>query len=40
MTNDLEELNSKIEIGKFKIPFTFAKETISFLINMLQYDPK
>ena len=40
IANDLEELNSKIEIGNFKIPITFAKETISFLINMLQYDPK
>ena len=40
IANDIEELNSKIEKGNFKIPITFAKETISFLMNMLQYDPK
>ena len=35
-----KELCSKIEEGTFKMPITLSKETISFLMNMLQYDPK
>ena len=37
--NNSQELSLKIEEGNLNIPITFAKETISFLINMLQYDP-
>ena len=36
--NSLEEINSKIEKGTFKVPLNLAKETISFLSEMLQYD--
>ena len=37
--NSVEELSSKIEEGTFKVPINLARETISFLINMLQYNP-
>ena len=36
--NSVQEISSKIEEGTFKVPINLAKETISFLINMLQYD--
>ena len=36
--NTIQEINSKIEEGTFKVPITLAKETISFLSEMLQYD--
>jgi hypothetical protein len=36
--NNLMELVTKIETGIFTIPITFSKETISFLMGMLQYD--
>ena len=39
IANTVQELSSKIEEGNFKIPITLAKETISFLMDMLQYDP-
>ena len=35
----VQELSSKIEEGNFKVPIYLARETISFLINMLQYNP-
>ena len=38
--NNTEELGSKIEEGNLKIPFVLSRETISFLLKMLQYDPK
>ena len=38
IANTVQELSSKIEEGNFKIPITLAKETISFLMDMLQYD--
>ena len=39
VADSVQELSSKIEEGNFKIPIILAKETISFLIDMLQYDP-
>ena len=36
--NSLQEISSKIEKGTFKVPINFAKETITFLSEMLQYD--
>jgi hypothetical protein len=36
---DVQELALKVEEGTFKVPLSFARETISFLIGMLQYDP-
>ena len=38
VANNVQELSSKIEEGTFKVPINLAKETISFLIDMLQYD--
>ena len=38
IANTVQELSSKIEEGNFKIPITLARETISFLMDMLQYD--
>jgi serine/threonine protein kinase len=34
----VQELASKVEEGTFKVPISFARETISFLLGMLQYD--
>ena len=34
----VQELSSKVEEGTFKVPIALARETISFLIGMLQYD--
>ena len=34
----VKELESKVEEGTFKVPIAFARETISFLLGMLQYD--
>lgn len=34
----VQELASKVEEGTFKVPIIFARETISFLLGMLQYD--
>ena len=36
--NSLQEISSKIEEGTFKVPLNLSKETISFLIDMLQYE--
>lgn len=36
---DVHELSLKVEEGNFKIPLSFSKETISFLLGMLQYEP-
>lgn len=33
-----EEMSSIIEEGTFKVPIVLAKETISFLLDILQYD--
>ena len=37
---DMEELVSKIESGKYKVPTSLSKEVVSFLNGMLQYDAK
>ena len=34
----VQELASKVEEGTFRVPISFARETISFLLGMLQYD--
>jgi len=36
---DVQELALKVEEGTFKVPLSFARETISFLLGMLQYEP-
>ena len=36
---DVQELVLKVEEGTFKVPLSFARETISFLLGMLQYEP-
>jgi hypothetical protein len=36
---DVQELALKVEEGTFKVPLCFARETISFLLGMLQYEP-
>lgn len=35
---DIQELVLKVEEGTLKVPLVFARETISFLLGMLQYD--
>ena len=37
---DMDELVSKIESGKYKVPTSLSKEVVSFLNGMLQYDAK
>ena len=39
-TDDIDDLVNKFETGKYKVPTTLSKEVISFLIGMLQYNPK
>ena len=35
---DMDDLVSKIEAGKYKVPTTLSKEVVSFLNGMLQYN--
>ncbi len=37
---NLKELVSKIEEGTYKVPTNLSKESVSFLISMLQYKPE
>ena len=37
---DMDELVSKVESGKYKVPTNLSKEVVSFLNGMLQYDSK
>ena len=37
---EIDELVSKIEEGKYNVPTDLSKEVVSFLNGMLQYDPK
>ena len=36
--DDLDDLVSKVEKGKYKVPTTLSKEVVSFLNGMLQYE--
>ena len=38
-SNNPQDLMNEIEIGEIKIPMNISKEGISFLLNMLQYNP-
>ena len=37
-SEDISELTSKVQEGKYKVPTTLSREAISFLDGMLQYD--